>query len=146
MRRVYRIDLPRQARQNLFSREKSATSESARSDWDAYRRSAASRPVIQTLREMTGARQRCVYCCDSRSADVDHFIPIAVDFTKAFRWSNLIWVCPECNRKKGARFPRGKDGNPLLINPVDVNPWDHLVLDTANGYLAPRFMEDDFDA
>ncbi|MFF3496866.1 hypothetical protein ACFYWS_36635 [Streptomyces sp. NPDC002795] len=35
---------------------------------------------------------------------------------------------------------------PLIIDPTRIDPWDHLILDTANGLLAPRFLDDDFDA
>lgn len=94
---------------------------------------------------MNGQRQRCVYCCDSRSADVDHFTPIAVNFSMAFSWKNFILVCPECNRKKGARFPFDDHGKPLIINPTREDPWDFLILDTKTGYLSARFLDDDFD-
>ncbi|MFJ2698613.1 HNH endonuclease [Streptomyces rochei] len=119
--------------------------ETARVEWNSYRRSAKSRPVLKVLKEMNGQRQRCVYCCDSRSADVDHFTPIAVDYAQAFTWPNFILVCPECNRKKGARFPRDNEGNPLIINPTREDPWEFLILDTKTGYLAARFLEEDFD-
>jgi hypothetical protein len=100
---------------------------------------------MEALKRAVGVRQRCLYCCDSRSADVDHFIPIAVDFTKAFRWNNFIWVCPECNRRKGKRFPVDADQSPLIIDPTRVDPWEHLILDSSTGLLAPRFLGDDFD-
>ncbi|WP_372499374.1 HNH endonuclease signature motif containing protein [Streptomyces lichenis] len=146
VRKIDRGEIPLQARQELFRRQRVVSSqEKARLEWDKYRRSANCRPVIDALRTAVGIRQRCLYCCDSRSADVDHFIPIGVDFTKAFKWSNFIWVCPECNRRKGKKFPIDSMGVPLIIDPTRVDPWDHLILDTATGYLAPRFVEDDFD-
>ncbi|MFC8711304.1 HNH endonuclease [Streptomyces sp. NPDC057197] len=146
MRRVYRpgIDFP--VRCDLATRRKKVTSkETARTEWSAYRKSAKSRPLINALKEMNGQRQRCVYCCDSRSADVDHFTPIAFDFSMAFVWKNFILVCPECNRNKSARFPVDSQGRPLIIDPTLEDPWDFLILDTKSGYLAARFLEEDFD-
>ncbi|MGW6740277.1 HNH endonuclease signature motif containing protein [Streptomyces sp. NPDC055025] len=146
MRRIERGEIPLQARQELYKRQILATSqEKAREEWNKYRRSVKSKVVVDALKSAVGIRQRCLYCCDSRSADVDHFVPIGIDFTKAFKWVNFIWVCPECNRRKGKRFPLDSTGAPLIIDPTRVDPWDHLILDTATGYLAPRFLDDDFD-
>lgn len=146
MRRVYRSGIDFSTRCDLAARQKKVTSkEKGRIEWSAYRRSASSDAVVDELRKMNGRRQRCVYCCDSRSADVDHFIPIAVDFSRTFSWKNFILVCPECNRRKSARFPVDAEGGALLINPTLEDPWDFLVLDTKSGYLAARFLEDDFD-
>ncbi|MET8540284.1 HNH endonuclease [Kitasatospora sp. NPDC004799] len=94
---------------------------------------------------MSGARKRCAYCVDSRSADVDHFHPIKLDYRLAFRWSNLILICPECNRSKGARFPLDSNGQPLLVDPTRTDPWCHLVLDIDTGIIAPRFNGNSFD-
>ncbi|MGF1342891.1 HNH endonuclease signature motif containing protein [Streptomyces flavovirens] len=147
MRRIERGAIPLQARRELYKRQNAATSqELARDEWNKYRRSVKSKTVVDALKSAVGVRQRCLYCCDSRSADVDHFVPIAIDFTKAFRWANFIWVCPECNRRKGKRFPLDPSGAPLIIDPTRVDPWDHLILDTTTGLLAPRFLDDDFDA
>ncbi|MEU7018418.1 hypothetical protein [Streptomyces sp. NPDC046385] len=54
-------------------------------------------------------------------------------------------ICPECNRMKSARFPVDAAGDPLLIDPTREDPWAHLILDTKNGYLSARFLDDDFD-
>lgn len=146
MRKINKGTIDLNARRDLYKRRKLANSQSlARKEWDKYRRSVKSGAVIEVLKKAVGVRQRCIYCCDSRSADVDHFVPIAVDYTKAFNWENFIWVCPECNRRKGKRFPRDASGRPLIIDPTRLDPWDHLILDTATGLLAPRFFGDDFD-
>lgn len=147
MRRIYKGTIAFKHRQELFKRQRLAISqEAARAEWNKYRKSVKSRAIVEALGKSVGVRQRCIYCCDSRSADVDHFVPIAIDFTKAFKWANFIWVCPECNRRKGKRFPLDSEGTPLIIDPTRLDPWNHLILDTANGLLAPRFLDDDFDA
>ncbi len=135
-----------QARRELsVRRKKLRDKESAREEWNRYRRSVKSDPIVDALRAMNGLRQRCVYCCDSRSADVDHFVPIAADFHVALTWTNFILVCPECNRKKSARFPLDAQGSPLLLDPTLEDPWEYLILDTKTGYLSARFLENDFD-
>jgi hypothetical protein len=82
-----------------------------------------------------------MYCSDSLAGDVEHYKPISVDYTVAFSWENLLWVCATCNRKKSSRFPV-KDGEPLIINPASEDPWRFLFLDLSSGVLAPRFDED----
>ncbi len=41
--------------------------------WKAQRRSVSMRRVAETLRRMTGKRERCMYCEDSRGTDIEHF-------------------------------------------------------------------------
>jgi hypothetical protein len=91
---------------------------------------------------MAGDRGRCFYCSDSRGADVEHYDPLSRDHKKAFLWRNLLWICPECNRRKVARFPLAEDGTPLILDPTEVDPWEILALDASSGFLAPRFLAD----
>lgn len=141
MRRVHRNELLFQDRLELYKRSKGVTnSADARKAWKSYRASISSRQVIATLAQMTGNRKRCVYCCDSRSSDVDHFVPISQRFDYTLRWSNLILICPECNRYKGSSFKLDANGEPLLVDPTRIDPWVHLVLDHDTGILAPRFI------
>jgi uncharacterized protein (TIGR02646 family) len=139
MRRVHRRSLALPVRIDLHRRQVACTAATARDDWSRYRGLTASVPVVDTLRAMAGTRQRCFYCRDSRAADVEHFVPITEDADLTFHWANLLWICPECNRRKVNQFPRD-EGLPLLIDPVATDPWDHLVLDSATGRLAPRFL------
>jgi 5-methylcytosine-specific restriction endonuclease McrA len=143
MRRVYRGSLPLETRLDLFRRGKQVTSvASAQALWRTYRQSSAVNPVVQELTRMAGPRGRCLYCSGSLGADVDHFAPVAHQFGMTFTWENMLWVCPVCNRKKGRRFPTGPNGQPLIMNPAREDPWQHLVLDTSTGVLAPRFVID----
>jgi hypothetical protein len=88
---------------------------------------------------MAGQRERCFYCSDSLGADVEQFVPIAVDFNSTFRWNNLLWICTNCNRKKGDRSPF-EAGARILIDPTLDDPWRHMTLATPTGILAPRFL------
>jgi len=137
MRRVHRGELSLPARRELRRRASLCTDSSeARQEWNRYRRA---RPVIDELKRMAGARDRCFYCSDSRASDVEHFIPIALDYEQAFRWSNMLWICTPCNRKKLKRSPI-VNGRRVLIDPSLDDPWNHLVLDVASGFLAPRYL------
>lgn len=146
MRRVY-VSAPKLGtRVELSKRQKAVHSAAdARSSWDRYRRSAKSRDVVSVLKEAAGIRMRCFYCSDSAAADVDHFMPISINFNNTFRWKNFIWVCPVCNRYKGSKFPCDSADAPLLINPTRDDPWRYLILDTDTGVLAPRFRVDGYD-
>jgi 5-methylcytosine-specific restriction endonuclease McrA len=141
MRRIYRGTIPQSSRVAMTRRANQCTDATgAKEQWNAFRPLAPCRPVINELTRMAGTRNRCFYCSDSRAADVDHYVPIAVDYRRAFSWNNLLWVCPECNRRKSARFPM-KDGQPQLIDPTRRDPWQHFTLATQTGWVAPRFHD-----
>jgi 5-methylcytosine-specific restriction endonuclease McrA len=139
MRRIHRGNLPITTRLAMYQRSKLCHDpDTARASWKSFRKSTAVRPLVSELKLMASVRGRCFYCSDGRGADVDHFIPIDIDFRQTWRWPNLLWVCPECNRKKGATFPIA-NGRPLLIDPTAVDPWSQLILDVSTCVLAPRF-------
>lgn len=118
----------------------------ATTEWKRYRGTVGAKSIVQVLERMTGSRKRCVYCCDSRSSDIDHFKPVKVDFGSAFKWKNFILICPECNRCKSSKFSCGADGTPLFVDPTCVDPWDHIVLDVDSGVMAPRYKDGEYDA
>jgi hypothetical protein len=86
---------------------------------------------------MAGSRDRCFYCSDSRGTDVDHYTPITYDFTETFVWSNHLWACTDCNRRKAQRFPLDASNRPLVIDPTTTDPWAHLAL-AETGVIAPK--------
>jgi 5-methylcytosine-specific restriction endonuclease McrA len=147
MRRVYLSTPKLSSRLELNRRQKAVGSvPEARSSWNSYRQSVRSQDVISALKDAAGVRMRCFYCSDSLAADVDHFVPISVNFNSTFQWKNFIWVCPVCNRHKSNRFPvDSMTGIQLLINPTNEDPWIHLILDTDTGVLAPRYWLGNFD-
>jgi 5-methylcytosine-specific restriction endonuclease McrA len=141
VRRIHRGALPLATRLELYGRSKQCDSADAtRVQWKSFRKSAAARPLMDELKRMAGTRGRCFYCSDARGADIDHFVPIDRDFRRSCQWANLLWVCPECNRKKNATFPVD-DGRALLIDPTMVDPWSRLILDVSSCVLAPRFRD-----
>jgi hypothetical protein len=107
--------------------------------WKRSRGSASMKKVAEVLASMTGTRERCMYCEDSRATDIDHFWPKARYVTKLFRWDNLLWICSGCNRCKLNRFPLDDLGRPLLVDPTLDEPWSFLFYDSETDELAPRW-------
>jgi uncharacterized protein (TIGR02646 family) len=106
--------------------------------WEKHRRALDQNGVLDALQRMVGPRERCVWCADSRAADVEHYRPKARYPEAVFVWENLLWACSPCNRKKGAQFPVAEDGAPLLLDPTRQDPWDHLVFEPDTGQFVPR--------
>src|SRR5438067_10962593 len=119
MRRVQRIEIPGHVRRDLARRQRLCTgSGNARQRWETYRGTAASALIVDALRAMSGRRWRCYYCSDSRGSDVDHFVPISVDFSRTFDWLNHQWSCTDCNRRKSRRYEADHLGAPLMLDPT----------------------------
>jgi hypothetical protein len=94
------------------------------------------------LETMVVGIKSCMYCGDHLSADIDHFEPLAEAPLRAFDWLNHFLACSHCNsHEKRDRFPRDREGSPLLVDPSSEDPHDHLVLRLAAGRydaLTPR--------
>jgi hypothetical protein len=75
-----------------------------------------------------------MYCEDSEATDIEHFFPKAVYPLKCFAWDNYLLACANCNSNyKRSLFPTSAAGLPMLINPFDSDPFDHLDLSPATG-------------
>jgi uncharacterized protein (TIGR02646 family) len=140
MRHIHRGTIPKEVRIALkHQMVRCGDSAAAKQQWKTFRSTIACRPIVDELTRMAGVRNRCFYCSDSRAADVEHYWPIAIRYELTFTWKNLLWVCPECNRRKVSRFPVGDGGVPQLVDPTLVDPWQHFTLATSTGWVAPRF-------
>lgn len=106
--------------------------------WKSFTKSTSYQSLCQCLARPLGLRRRCAYCSDSRAADVEHFWPKKPYPGRAFDFRNLLFICPECNRKKNSRFPMDDAGLPLLINPMFDDPWDLLFFIPTTGMITPR--------
>lgn len=144
MRQVTRTALPN-AVQTYLERRQLAADQSRtlgtlniERDWKSARQTRAAGIVLKTLRQMMGARERCMYCVDSHGADIEHFRPKARYPQRAFQWTNMLLSCTECGRFKGSQFPTAK-GRPLLIDPTAEDPWQHIDFDPDTGNLTARF-------
>lgn len=113
--------------------------------------------VKQKLSEIYN--NKCAYCESKLSLEVDHYRPKGgVSGVKnhkgyywlKYEWSNLLYVCHDCNQLKQTRFPLADGGirvffpqrnrnewlvnsesfkaeKPLLLNPETDHPEEHLV-------------------
>jgi uncharacterized protein (TIGR02646 family) len=86
---------------------------------------------------------KCCYCesslIDRQHADVENFRPKSLYWWLTYDWENLLIACRACNVAKADRFPLEDESEratgpsdvarerPLLLNPSDDTPDDHLV-------------------
>ena len=139
MRAIRRLPLPDEAgtelerRQREFDQRRADGEWDATAAWDTARKSSALGVVRQTLREMAGKRERCMYCVDSHASDIEHFWPKAHFPERMFVWPNLLLCCTPCGRYKGDRSPEN------CIDPTTENPWDSLDFDSMTGNLTARW-------
>ena len=107
--------------------------------WKSQRRTVPMGKVEQVLESMTGLRERCMYCEDSRGTDIEHFWPKERYAARVFQWSNLLLACAACNRSKGDRFPLDSAGAPLLIDPTADDPWLFLFYAPETDQITARW-------
>lgn len=94
--------------------------------------------IRSTLESSCSGRVRCMYCEDSEATDIEHFYPKATYPARSFRWDNYLLACSNCNSNyKRSQFPVDNMGLPLLINPMDEDPMDHLDLSLTTGKFVP---------
>ena len=86
--------------------------------------------VVRALHAMQHCK--CCYCeqpigIDTSGKHVEHFRPRRFRGL-LYRWENLLLACADCNGAKGDKFPKLKNGEPLLLDPSDPNddPEDHI--------------------
>lgn len=66
------------------------------------------RKYLPRLRE--DFNHRCGYCGKPEYAtttgfEIDHFVPLDIDENKKTQYTNLVYSCFTCNRKKGNKWP-----------------------------------------
>ncbi|MBL8483488.1 MAG: hypothetical protein JNJ60_14920 [Rhodocyclaceae bacterium] len=140
MQRVNRPKLPGRAQAYLDGKWQATNGTlNIEPAWKSARQTQTMRVVLQTLQNMAGARERCMYCVDSHGSDIEHFWPKGPYPERAFLWPNLLLCCSECGRFKGSQFPLSGTGQPMLVDPSAENPWDHLDFDPDTGNLTARY-------
>jgi len=146
MRRVERIALADGIAEGLrrFQDKVDGTLEegfSAVSFWNNRRGSLTVVGALAALKQMAGPRERCMYCVDSAGNDVEHFWPKSQYWGRMFLWENLLLCCTHCGRLKSEEFPL-MNGEPLLIDPANDEPWQYLDFDPVTGNIVARFNPD----
>lgn len=150
MRRVHRPELSDSAREKLCEltwevaaaghaaeiHRSAARKERARRLWESRTRNLAFEEIRQKLERMAPGSSLCMYCEVSVGNAIEHFWPREKYPGRAFTWENYLWSCSICNGDhKGSRFPRDEHGAPLLVNPAEEDPRDHLELSPTTGKL-----------
>jgi uncharacterized protein (TIGR02646 family) len=98
----------------------------------------AFREIRQRLAAMASGIERCMYCEDSEGTAIEHFWPKALYPKSAFDWDNYLIACSRCNSNyKRDQFPLDPAGRPLLLNPVEEQPLDHLAFSPSTGKYEP---------
>ncbi|TKD07913.1 HNH endonuclease [Polyangium fumosum] len=91
--------------------------------------------IRATLKAIASGVERCMYCESNEGTDIEHFWPQKRAPCRAFDWTNYLLACSACNSNhKRDRFPR-RHGEPLLINPTEDDPLDHIVLTPTGKYV-----------
>ncbi|PYQ59164.1 MAG: HNH endonuclease, partial [Acidobacteria bacterium] len=61
---------------------------------------------------------------------------------RAFDWLNYLIACSECNSNhKRDQFPLDTAGQPLLVNPAEEDPLDHLSFSPSTGMYQPLSLK-----
>jgi len=146
MRRIRRKALPQAEAGKLLTEQKNANAKLAKKtldvqkEWNRARQNKPLKIAFDTLLEMAGNRERCMYCGDSQGTDIEHFWPKTSYPRKMFRWNNLLLGCTACGRDhKGTRFPFDAGKKPLLIDPTKDDPWLSLDFDPQTGNFSARY-------
>jgi uncharacterized protein (TIGR02646 family) len=140
MKRLARLPLSPEA-QAFLSRRAAAVALAAQPRAEAARLwkqqgHRAFREIRTQLGRMASGLDRCMYCEDSEGTAIEHFWPKAVYPERAFDWLNYLLACTLCNsNSKRDRFPLDEAGLPLLLNPTEDEPLDHLALSPWTGKL-----------
>lgn len=106
--------------------------------------------------------KKCCYCekkLYDQDKHIEHYRPKSIYYWECYSYDNLLLSCSNCNRHKGVQFPtqnakqlynstyletihsNGKTLNkleePLLINPCEMNPSEHLEI-KQDYYIYPK--------
>jgi uncharacterized protein (TIGR02646 family) len=141
MKRVRRLPLSTEALGFLSERSQAvATSADPKTEagrlWK-LKSNKAFREIRAVLETMAPGNKRCMYCEDSHGTSIDHFWPKAGYPERAFDWLNYLLACSACNsNQKRDQFPLDMMGQPLLLNPAEEDPLDHLSFSTTTGEYA----------
>ena len=138
MRKLRRLPLSNHATGFLADRTKAVGEDAnpvskARKLWK-YPKTKALQEVMRKLRFMAPGIDSCMYCERNEGTDIEHFKPKSIYPEKAFDWDNYLLACSNCNSNyKRSRFPLDPGGKPLLLDPIEDDPFDHLFFSPGSG-------------
>ncbi|MFY9820243.1 MAG: HNH endonuclease [Thermoanaerobaculia bacterium] len=148
MKRIQRLPLSVEALTFLHERSAAvAAAANARAEagrlW-GLQDNQAFREIRETLGKMASGLERCMYCEDSEGTAIEHFWPKSTYPERAFDWLNYLIACSRCNSNcKRDLFPLDGAGAPLLVNPCEEEPLDHLSFSPSTGRFEPKSPKGD---
>jgi uncharacterized protein (TIGR02646 family) len=112
----------------------------ANATWSRYNPSGvkADREIRETLQD--AFRGKCGYCEIIEAETIDHFWPQSRYADKIWNWTNYIWCCDACQRRKGATLPCNAQGY-QMVNPREDEPLHFLQIDPETGAISERSLD-----
>lgn len=110
--------------------------------------------VREALQALCSGGGRCHYCENSTADEIEHVWPKTFFPEKAFRWDNYLYACGACNgtfkndqfplfdatgqviavsRRRNAPVVPPPAGDPVFLDPHQINPMDFMELDPETG-------------
>lgn len=78
---------------------------------------------------------KCAYCEQVAAKDIEHFWPKTEHPDRMFSWENFLRGCKNCNNAKRDRFPLDSRGRPVLLDPCQDEPLQHLIWGPLTGAM-----------
>jgi uncharacterized protein (TIGR02646 family) len=95
--------------------------EAAEAQFKRRRPQVPFRPVLVALAAMCSGSRRCMYCEDNCADEVEHYRPKALYPELVFAWTNYLFACASCNRRKSTKFPLFATGSSSVVTFARVN-------------------------
>ncbi|MEM9456846.1 MAG: HNH endonuclease [Myxococcota bacterium] len=112
---------------------------SIQEEWKRACSTKSMRRIRRTLSLAAGPDERCMYCHDSQAVTIEHYYPKSKYEDRAFDWNNFLAICSSCNVMKGDELLLGDDGQGMMINPLDVDPWEYIEYSVETDHYTARW-------
>ncbi len=86
-------------------------------------------PIFRDIRKILVElyHAKCAYCeskiHDSGYLQITHYRPKSLYYWLVYEWSNLLPVCPVCNRHQGSKFPLEDNNHRVTVPQEDRRQW-----------------------
>jgi uncharacterized protein (TIGR02646 family) len=99
----------------------------ARQLWQQRKRKNSAQSVFNRIeRQLQQQSNHCCYCEFNKGDSTEHYYPKNLFPYLCFDWSNLLWVCNDCNQRKGNKFKVFTSEAPLKITDLRYNQKKRL--------------------
>lgn len=79
----------------------------------------------------------CAYCERREQGEIDHFRPKSRYPHLVYIWSNWIYACPTCNRRKHEKWPPYGFVDPCAQS-ATASPENYFTFDIETGLILPK--------